>query len=144
MLHLCTSVSAGSTEQLKRKDLFHWTPITGRCGRLTRAKEVSVYACTSQHRKAGFVNGRTVRATHEASYLAFTHTHTHSILQSVSPTVVCCLSVNRCVMILQGSDRCLIFGGPVKRCDVFVLILRYGNRSLLSQNVSQGSERKPQ
>ncbi len=61
---------------------------------------------------------------------------------AVIPTMVWCLGVNRCVMILWGSDRRLIFGRSINRCNVFMFILRYWNWSLLPQNVCQGSEKK--
>lgn len=62
--------------------------------------------------------------------------------RAASSTVVRCLGVNRCVMILRGSDRRLVFGRPINRCNVFMFILSYWNWSLLSQNVCQGSEKK--
>lgn len=79
------------------------------------------------------------------SYLAFKHVGAINLYKSraVSPTMVWCLGVNGCVMILRASDRRLVFGRPINRCNVFMFILRYWNGSLLPQNVCQGSEKKP-
>jgi len=53
------------------------------------------------------------------------------------------LGVDGRVVVLQGSDRRLVFGRSVNGPKVLVFVLRYWNRSLLPQNVCQGSgERK--
>lgn len=65
-----------------------------------------------------------------------------SLMTDWSPTVVGCLGVNRRVMILRRPDRRLVFGRPVDLCDVLMVILRYWNRSLLPQDVCQGSKIK--
>lgn len=43
-------------------------------------------------------------------------------------------------MVLRGSDRRLVFERAVDRRHVFMFVLRYRDRSLLPQNVGQGSE----
>lgn len=56
-----------------------------------------------------------------------------------APTVVGHLAVHRRVMILGGSDRRLVFGRPVDDRQVLVLVLGYGDRPLLPQDVGQRS-----
>lgn len=59
-----------------------------------------------------------------------------------APTVVGHLAVHRRVMILGGSDRRLVFGRPVDDRQVLVLVLGYGDRPLLPQDVGQRSADK--
>lgn len=49
--------------------------------------------------------------------------------------------VDGCVVVLGRAHRCVLFGRRLYCCHVFVLVLRYGNRALLSQNVGQRSEK---
>lgn len=58
------------------------------------------------------------------------------------PTVVGRLAVHGRVVVLGGSDGRLVFGRPVHRRQVFVLVLRNGGGSLLPQDVGQRSERQ--